>query len=939
MASKSGGDEADSYQVRQVQDGIIETIFSVLPTEQQERKQEQDRRRKFKEKLLANHRDELIIDSSYVTSDGKHEQTHTDTLLGTDNLEWWQEKVEETYGEDYLQDNKPLNGGHKIVFKDNEGEKFLTFSFYPGRKKLMAQGSHADLSTWIKKYAELRKNINMASGDNSKPVTHDDDDAEVAKTQVPASTEMEKSAGCDEANEDPASLSSTVTLEGATSADVTPVDTGSSSLAASDAAEGASGPVIDLQSDTTDGKSSDDVSITGSDHVLFHSPTAPVADNLVQDEELITPSFSTSMKTYAAHHRQKSRASFSTKKITSALARESTYVLRVKQRMDALDAIVSGLQGGIMKLVDSVDGYKEKTEQTVLQVSENISSLIKEKQPTPRKGNIPIDNKPVLDAMNDLQKKMVNKLAVLTERITQLEQGASQLKRVGKLELMMENLTAQIQTDQGRHCASCNCSRDSTSLNSDIQSIREELRQRSIKSEEDLVTLQQTVTHAENTSRQMNEKILKVLQDKETNDVQMHTSKHSHATQTRSADPENAGVAAFSRPVPPPPTATTSATINVGIPADASRLVDTHAPSASARSILTGSPNRHNATLKKRKVLLMGDSTIKAIDKRYLLHRETVSKCRAATVSEALEKMKTGSKQEMNNIILCVGLNDLRQGTEVKQIARDMKSLVEETTYRHPNSYIYICSILPVNSPEITRDSITRLNTELENLQRHWERVFYVNTISSFLNHDTPWLLFEKDRVHPSKMGVTLLTSIIRKKVQTQQESFHRFTSKRATPSTLSYASCVMGENASNKTSVTSSDVQGNKLCDIRLSHPASTRDINRDARSPLPYRCEPRPPWQTSDTVPSRLDSVDCHLNSHRDNVIRLGRGPMYMPHQPSSLPPMYPYTRYYSQMRPDAHAPWQGHSIYPHMGTPYVHHPRETSEMMHFDKYLYGL
>lgn len=301
----------------------------------------------------------------------------------------------------------------------------------------------------------------------------------------------------------------------------------------------------------------------------------------------------------------------------------------------------------------------------------------------------------------------------------------------------------------------------------------------------------------------------------------------------------------------------------------------------------------------------MGDSTVKALDKRYLLHRGTISKCRTATVSDALEKMSSGSKQEMRKVIFCVGLNDLRHGTDVNQIIRDMKSLIEETFYRHPHCYIYICSILPVNSPEITRDRITRLNAELENLQIHWERVFYVNTVSAFLNHDTPWALFEKDHVHPSKKGLMLLMDIIRRKVQFQQKSFHSFTSKPATPSTLSYASSVSGVHPINNTPVT--NLEEGKLHNRgRLAH------VQRETRG----------------TQPSRLDSVD---ESHRNNRNPGGRVPVYMQQEIPIPPSTYFYPRYYSQMRPDGVTSWQGCRCVHQQMSPGSHLIRKMPEMPH--------
>ena len=199
MASNSGGAEADTYAVRKVQDGVMETIFSALPTDSTDRNKEQARRRKFKDKLLAEHHGELVIDSSYVTSDGKPMQTYTDTLMVTDKLDWWQEKIEETFGEDYLQGRQPLSAGHKIIFKNTDGENFLSFLFYPGKNKLMVQGGHDELNTWISKYVELCKQITNTPGDSSEPASHDHDTG--AMENLPNLTESESNPGTEMEND------------------------------------------------------------------------------------------------------------------------------------------------------------------------------------------------------------------------------------------------------------------------------------------------------------------------------------------------------------------------------------------------------------------------------------------------------------------------------------------------------------------------------------------------------------------------------------------------------------------------------------------------------------------------------------------------------------------------------------------------------------------
>ena len=840
----------------------------------------------------------------------------------------------------------------------------------------MVQGSHTDLTTWISNYVELRKEIN-----STPDVTHHYSDAEKAEHQAHKKSEVEITPDVSgETNEEILADSSTTdAVKGKDSIEVNPADSettnnpqdktvsvgideknsgvseetnevvladshtidavkekasievnpaDSETTTNNDTTEGASGPTPQNKtvSVSIDEKDSADVSDTGSKQLLFCSPQPPTNEDQLLDGEMKTPSFSASTKTYAAHHKRKSRASFSTKRLTSAVARETTYMLRVKQRMDALDAIISGLQGGVLKLVDSVASYQENTEQTVIKTRETISSLIRERQPTSGKESNLIDNKPVLEMMKSHQSKIDNKLAALTERISQLEQCASQLKRVGKLELMMESLTAQLQNDQGKHCSSCNCSQNLVVLNSDIHDMKEAWSQRARESDEKLESLKQTVVHAEDTNKKMNEQILRMLQRKAPNDVRLQTSdleqtQTTHSGSGNRVDQTNAAV---------PRTAVSSVRQDTvsSDPRNDHSLADVNQPSATSRPHQTAqaSQSRHSND-KTRKVLLMGDSTIKAVDKRYLLSHETVSKCRAAKVSDAHYKINTDSDHVKEKVIFCVGLNDLRDGAEVSQIVQDMRELIEETLHRHPRCYIYVCSILPVNCAGVTRDKITRLNAGLENLQNLWERVFYVNTMSAFMNHDSPVTLFEKDHVHPSKRGVILLANTIRRKVEFQQKSFHEFTSKPATPSTLSYASCASA-NPVNKAPMMPSI----------MTH-AMSRD-ERDVRAPrvrpmqdsLQYNHRPPPYRQMAVSQSeglSRLDSVNEHARpnrDNRDNVAQRQCAPMYVPRNHPVLPPSVSYQRYHPDLIPRT-VPWQGHFPYPQMI-----YPRELSDMFNY-------
>ena len=81
----------------------------------------------------------------------------------------------------------------------------------------------------------------------------------------------------------------------------------------------------------------------------------------------------------------------------------------MKHRLNALNAILSGLQGGVLKVVDSVDACEEITAKTVLSASENISSLIKEGKNTAKKRRSLVDNKPVFEMLTRFSTEYRNK--------------------------------------------------------------------------------------------------------------------------------------------------------------------------------------------------------------------------------------------------------------------------------------------------------------------------------------------------------------------------------------------------------------------------------------------------------------------------------------------------------------------------------------------------
>jgi hypothetical protein len=82
-------DNETASSIRHVHANVIETLFSALPTEPLDRKREQERRRKYKDKLQVEHPGKLIVDSSYVNNEGKEEKQYTNAIIVTDEIDWW----------------------------------------------------------------------------------------------------------------------------------------------------------------------------------------------------------------------------------------------------------------------------------------------------------------------------------------------------------------------------------------------------------------------------------------------------------------------------------------------------------------------------------------------------------------------------------------------------------------------------------------------------------------------------------------------------------------------------------------------------------------------------------------------------------------------------------------------------------------------------------
>ena len=764
MASKSN-EGRDSYSVRQLQKGVLETIFSSLPPEGTERKHEQDRRRKFKEKLLADHQGELIIDSSYVSSDGKEVQAYTNAIWGTKQVQWWEEKIEEYYGEQYLQKNKACKGGHQITFTGQDGVKFLSFSYYPKRNKVMAQGGHSELHSWINTFTELsekagcdivncslaEKNSEQSGSDvledhqpdiagameadgilpvKSPPILpedHEADDAGVSNANVPANSPPnnrdEAKGGEEISSVDLDTTGAMEMLEGATAANV------------------------------TDGITAADVTLTDTDSMLFYTPKAPELFSDKNSSSDHIPSTTgpgvtvRSKKKGLSQLRRQSGHCIIKSSLTSM--RDSQRLLLIKSRLDSIDGVLAGLQGGLLQVVETVNEHREKTDDAISKLTEVSQKILEKLSDGSRRQSLDTSKQTASKEMNQLR-----------ESVCQMQNTVS--KKMSGLAEQVKSLENNIQKAAEKH----------TQVKEDIlESVQDENRK----------VRANVTTTIESQMKGLNRHIDRVAESVEKNNADSSKMSENIA---RINSNLCASVTTSSRPVTEKSVEKPSSRIELlpSSSAQENQRVTTKQRSADHRE------SQQNKETTIRKVLLIGDSTTRHVDKRRVLRDQTISKCKASTIAEAQYKITNGGNHIMEKIVYCLGLNDLRNGSSVREVTTDMERLLRESQRRHPGCKTYVCSILPIKCDQYMKHNIKQTNAEFSHFSTIMENVYYVDILSEFISHTSMQDLFERDQIHPNVKGTLLMTVCIKNSLHHNHTPRQQFTSKSVDTSRMTYA-------------------------------------------------------------------------------------------------------------------------------------------------------
>ena len=701
----------DDY-VHFVHKNVIETVFSVLPTETNERKKEQECRRKIKEKLIQKYVNTLIVDSSYVSADGKDQKQYTNTILVTEKIPWWQERIVENYKTDYILQEKELSHGHQILFKNGDNEKVLTLSFYPNKGKIMVQGSHDVLLNWINVFRTLcntddSSKTNGAIADSAPALdilntslddTHDAKSMvnDVSPGQEKSNTHL-KSAVAAGVDNDVSQEKSSTHLKPAADAGVVCDVSQENSNTDQQSAVGEGVKFTETQQNLEAAASTDNDDAS-EESILFHSfidtdgtnddenvvseksvPTSVNDETLVEDGHV--PQFTQThptLKTYATTCKLKRKS------IRTSLGAYKHAEL--KQRLDNVDGILAGLQAGILRAVESLQDLKQSTESGLKQLADDMKKIGDVRHHSP--------NNKVHDRINKFEDTINKKISKVVDQLK--DSTRSEIGKIGeKVSHIEHNVVGEI-TEKVAH-------------------------------------IEQNVIH----------EVKKIMKDNSVVAQQQLPSQRS-----------------------------------------------THQDDTFQMARATSQKTAVDKSKDQRTVLLIGDSTTKLMDKRHVLQDQTIRKCRAPTMTEAINKFRHGGGHTLNKVIVCTGLNDVRQGVRCIQIATDLKKLVTEIQKQYPGCSVYVCSILPVHPGEVDLSLIENVNHKIEDICKQSPTTHYINTAEAFMSHTNRKNLFERDGIHPNRDGTSLMMNCIRNGLLQEQRLPRLFNSSR-TNNELSYAQAV----------------------------------------------------------------------------------------------------------------------------------------------------
>lgn len=132
-----------------------------------------------------------------------------------------------------------------------------------------------------------------------------------------------------------------------------------------------------------------------------------------------------------------------------------------------------------------------------------------------------------------------------------------------------------------------------------------------------------------------------------------------------------------------------------------------------------------------------------------------------------LQRLETITKGKPAKIFLMLGINDLGDGIEPKQLSKQYKKILKTLTTETPETKIYVQSILPYNStmfqnPRLSQEKIIKCNEILNDFTEEFPQITYIDLHSHFADSNSelrPELT--NDGLHLTYKGYALWKDII----------------------------------------------------------------------------------------------------------------------------------------------------------------------------------
>ncbi|NJR70285.1 MAG: acylhydrolase [Synechococcales cyanobacterium CRU_2_2] len=132
------------------------------------------------------------------------------------------------------------------------------------------------------------------------------------------------------------------------------------------------------------------------------------------------------------------------------------------------------------------------------------------------------------------------------------------------------------------------------------------------------------------------------------------------------------------------------------------------------------------------------------------------------TTRGILQRVSAFKDTSPSSIYVMAGVNDLKNGTTDREVLGNLQRIMRQLRANHPKAQVFVQSILPTDTPQVSNDRIRQINTQLATIARQ-ENVTYLNLHNQFTNEAGNLnARLTTDGIHLSPEGYGLWQSILR---------------------------------------------------------------------------------------------------------------------------------------------------------------------------------